>query len=83
MFKKIAIVLAILLVPVLLMGAEIGILANFLKVRGGFHQGYPTVGAGISLAILHLDYAHFTRELGNAPGLFPESTHRIQLVIGF
>ncbi|MCD6161235.1 MAG: hypothetical protein J7K40_02335 [candidate division Zixibacteria bacterium] len=65
------------------MGTEVALLGGFAKLRSGFHQGYPTWGAGLSLFIIHLDYARFTRELGTKPGQFPETTHRAQLTIGF
>ncbi len=60
-------------------GAELNFLAHIFKLRGGFHQGYPTVGLGVRLLFIKADYAYFTRELGNRPGQFGESTHRVQL----
>jgi len=63
-------------------GTEVSLLSGFLKARGGFHQGYPTIGAGLSLLVIHLDYAFFTRELGSKPGQFSEGTHRAQLSFG-
>lgn len=65
------------------MGTELNILAGLIKVRAGFHQGYPTFGAGVSLLFLKVDYAYFTRELGNAPGYMPETTHFVQLSLAF
>lgn len=64
------------------MGTELCLFSGYIKLRGGFHQGYPTAGAGIKLLILSLDYAYFTRELGTKPGLFGEGTHRAQLSLG-
>ena len=65
------------------MGTELNTLAGFLKLRGGLHQGYPTFGLGIALLIFRLDYAYFTRELGTAPGMYPDDTHSIGITIGW
>ncbi len=64
-------------------GSELNMLAGLVKLRGGFHQGYPTYGAGIALLFLRVDYAFFTRELGTAPGMLPEESHYIQLSLGW
>lgn len=63
-------------------GTEVSLLSEFVKLRGGFHQGYPTIGASLELYIVSLDYAYFTRELGTKPGLYDEGTHRLQLAFG-
>jgi len=65
------------------LGTELGILNGFLNLRGGFHQGYPTYGLGLDLYVLKIDYAWFTRELGTAPGMLGEPTHRVQLSLGW
>lgn len=62
-------------------GAEVNFLANILKLRGGFHQGYPTFGFGIRLLFIKADYAYFTRELGTRPGQFGESLHSAQIAL--
>ncbi len=64
-------------------GSEIYTAYNFLAIRGGFHQGYPTWGAGLNFRVLKIDYAYFTRELGTRPGQSPESTHRVQMTFGY
>lgn len=64
-------------------GVEAALLKGIFLLRGGAHQGYFTWGAGLSLFIIHFDYARFTRELGTKPGQFPETTHRAQVTIGF
>ncbi|MBD3166605.1 hypothetical protein GF324_08400 [bacterium] len=65
------------------LGTELAVLKGFLRLRGGFHQGYPTGGLGLSFGIMTLDYAYFTRELGPSPDTEPESMHRIQLGFGW
>ena len=63
------------------LGAEFGFL-NF-ALRAGVNQGYFTAGAGINLAIIHLDYAYYGQELGQAPGWQPNLNHMLQLKVGF
>jgi hypothetical protein len=48
------------------MGAELDL--TVLKFRGGFNQGYPTVGVAINLFIIRLDAAIYSKELGRRPG---------------
>jgi hypothetical protein len=55
------------------LGAEIDF--NYVAIRGGISQGYPTVGGGLSLGFVNLDYAYFTREMGFFPGQEPRSKH--------
>jgi len=61
------------------LGAEARFLANVIRLRGGFHQGYPTWGLGVEIPFVRADYAFFARELGTRPGQFSEATHRLQL----
>lgn len=63
------------------LGAEFGFL-NF-ALRAGINQGYYTAGVGINLAIIHLDYAYYGQELGQAPGWKPDLNHMLQLKIGW
>ncbi len=65
------------------MGTELSVLAGFVKLRGGFHQGYPTFGGGLSLLFLKLDYAYFTKELGTAPGMNAYGLHMVQMSLGW
>jgi hypothetical protein len=65
------------------MGMEMNMLAGLLKLRGGFHQGYPVYGAGLSLAFLKIDYAYYTEEMGTSPGQYPQSAHRGQVSLGW
>jgi len=62
-------------------GAEMDLV--ILKLRGGFNQGYPTFGAGINLAIVQLDLAVWTDEIGSVPGLDGETFYGAQINIGF
>ncbi len=53
-------------------GAEVKIF-QFLWIRAGLNQGYPTVGVGIDLDYLRIDAAIFTEELGARPGQIPHT----------
>jgi hypothetical protein len=64
------------------MGAEVR-LAGFTRLRGGFHQGYPTVGGAISLKILQIAYAYGGEELGRHPGQLPAWNHYVSIGIGW
>jgi len=62
-------------------GGEVDLL--FLKLRGGFFQGYPSFGLGINLAIIQADFATWTEEIGTVPGLDGETFLGAQFNIGF
>jgi len=62
------------------MGAELNLFKQ-LKVRGGFNQGYPTLGLGLSALFLHIDYAFWGEELGRYAGDIPEWNHMISLAV--
>lgn len=49
------------------LGGEVS-LFRFLKVRGGFNQGYLTAGVGFDLFVIELDATYYSRELGNYAG---------------
>jgi|GEM_PF-1797390 len=63
------------------MGTEMSVLAGLLSFRGGYHQGYPTYGLGLRFALVKLDFAMFSRELGKAPG--QESDDRVYAQLSF
>ncbi|MEP0545452.1 MAG: hypothetical protein ABJF88_00820 [Rhodothermales bacterium] len=46
------------------LGAEAGF--GPIRLRGGFGQGYPSVGAGLDLLVLRLDYALYAQQEGLA-----------------
>jgi hypothetical protein len=48
------------------MGAEWDL--NYVALRAGINQGYPTVGLGVSVGVVRLDYVFFQEELGYFPG---------------
>ncbi len=48
-------------------GAEFRVL-SFLDLRGGFNQGYWTLGAGLDLWAIKMDVAYFWEELGSTAG---------------
>ena len=51
-------------------------------LRTGLNQGYPTIGGGISLGFMDLDYAFYGREEGRYPGQLPSWHHFAQLRFG-
>lgn len=63
------------------LGAEIRI--PVLSLRGGFNQGYPSVGASLNARVITLDYAYFGRELGEFPGAEAQYLHAVEAKIGF
>lgn len=55
----------------------------FLRLRAGAYQGYPTLGLGMDIPILKIDYAFFSRELGARAGDVREENHVISLALRF
>ena len=53
-----------------------------LTVRTGLNQGYPTIGGGLSLGFVDLDYAFYGREEGRYPGQLPSWHHFAQVRFG-
>ena len=62
-------------------GGELDLL--ILKLRGGFFQGYPSFGIGINLAIIQIDLAAWTEEIGPVPGFDGETFLGAQINLGF
>ncbi|MBT5873204.1 MAG: hypothetical protein HOH43_07265 [Candidatus Latescibacteria bacterium] len=63
------------------MGAEFRV--PLLNFRGGFNQGYPTLGAGLNLKLIKIDYAFYRTENGRWTGLDGRSQHEFQAKIGW
>ncbi|MEZ4700036.1 MAG: hypothetical protein R2834_06880 [Rhodothermales bacterium] len=55
---------------------------KILSLRAGLNQGYPTVGGGISLGFIDLDYAYYGTEGGRYPGQLATWYHSGQIRIG-
>ena len=55
---------------------------KFFSLRAGLNQGYPTVGGGLSLGFMDLDYAYYGVEKGRYPGQLPSWLHAAQLRFG-
>ncbi|MDR1627128.1 MAG: hypothetical protein LBT33_11375 [Spirochaetia bacterium] len=53
-----------------------------LRFRGGIHQGYPTLGFGVDLGFLQMNYAHYSEELGAYAGQRRDTRHVFELVVG-
>jgi hypothetical protein len=62
------------------MGAEVKLISLF-TIRAGLDQGYLTMGAGVKLLVLDLNFAVFTRELGAHIGDQPNSGATLNLAI--
>ncbi|MEZ5064500.1 MAG: hypothetical protein R3B81_07165 [bacterium] len=54
-----------------------------LAFRGGFHQGYSSLGASFRVPILTLDYAWYGQELGAFPGAERQNLHALEMRLGF
>lgn len=52
-----------------------------LDVRGGFHQGYYTAGAGLDFGIIRVDAATYGVELGEYAGQLEDRRYVLQLTI--
>lgn len=61
------------------MGLEISL--PLIDVRGGFHQGYYTAGAGLNLGILRVDVATWGVEMGDYPGQKEDRRYALQATI--
>lgn len=63
---------------------RIGVQARvkFFTLRTGLNQGYPTVGGGLSLGFVDIDYAFYGREEGRYPGQLPSWHHNAQIRFG-
>lgn len=55
----------------------------FLRFRGGAYQGYPTLGLGLDIPVIKVDYAFYSRELGFHAGDQREQNHVISLALRF
>ncbi|MFO7848704.1 MAG: hypothetical protein R6V67_01980 [Spirochaetia bacterium] len=64
------------------MGTEVKLL-NFLKLRAGLNQGYPTVGAGLKLLFLDMNMSFFSREVGDYPGDEQNSGFTLEAALRF
>jgi hypothetical protein len=55
----------------------------FLRFRGGFNQGYPTLGVGLDTWLMKLDYAFFSDELSRFAGSRKQTKHMLSLALRF
>jgi hypothetical protein len=62
-------------------GVDVAVLPT-LRVRTGVSQGYPSVGATLSLPRTQLDYAFFGVEDGREPGQLGRYNHHLRLRFG-
>jgi len=54
-----------------------------LDVRGGFHQGYYSLGAGFDLWLMRVDAATYGVELGAYPGQLEDRRYMMQVTFEF
>ena len=54
-----------------------------IDVRGGFHQGYYTLGAGFDLWLMRVDAATYGVELGEYPGQLEDRRYMLQVTFEF
>jgi hypothetical protein len=59
------------------MGLELSL--PFLDLRGGFYQGYYSMGAGLSLGPIRIDLATYGEELGEYPGQKEDRRYVLQI----
>jgi len=60
-------------------GIEIGL--PLIDIRGGYHEGYYTVGAGVDLALFRFDVATYGVELGAYPGQIEDRRYVAQFTM--
>lgn len=61
------------------LGVELGL--PLVDIRGGFYQGYYTLGAGLNLGLLKLDLATYGVEMGEYPGQLEDRRYALQLTL--
>ncbi len=62
------------------MGVETGML-GFLNFRGGFNQGYYTLGFGLDLPILKIDLATYGEEIGSNAGMLEDRRYVARIAL--
>jgi len=55
----------------------------FLRLRGGVHDGYPSVGLGADFPFVKLDYAGYSDNMGTGDVRHREKIQRVALTLGF
>jgi hypothetical protein len=56
---------------------------SMFRFRGGFNQGYGTFGFGLELAMLKLEYTHYSDELGLFAGSLKDNNHMVEISLRF
>lgn len=62
------------------MGVETGML-GFLNFRGGFNQGYYTLGVGFDLPVLKIDLATYGEEIGSNAGMLEDRRYVARIAL--
>ncbi|MBN1293386.1 MAG: hypothetical protein JXB48_16215 [Candidatus Latescibacteria bacterium] len=56
---------------------------EYLVLRTGINSGYPSLGAGLNFRVFDLDFAWFSEELSNAPGVEDDTRYALQFKFGW
>ena len=56
---------------------------DFFVLRTGLNSGYPSLGAGLNFRVVDLDFAWYSEELSNAPGVEDDMRYAFQLKFGW
>ncbi len=59
-------------------GTEVRFLRIF-KARAGIYKGYPTLGIGLEIPFLNINFAYYTEELSAIPGYRPQQNFVLEL----
>jgi hypothetical protein len=52
-----------------------------IDIRGGFHEGYYTAGAGVNLGLFRVDAATYGVELGDYPGQIEDRRYVVEFIM--
>lgn len=66
----------------LCLGAEVQLI-SLLSVRAGLNGGYPTLGAGLHLKVIDINYTFYQEELGSFEGAMPRTMHYVDFAFRF
>ncbi len=65
------------------LGVEKALFGGGVTLQAGLRQGYPTVGIGLQIFIVHFQYVYYTEELGAKIGDNPQSYHGLEINLAF
>lgn len=59
-------------------GTEVTFFSIF-KARAGIYKGYPTLGFGVDIPFMHINFAYYTEELSKQPGYKPQQNFLLEI----